>query len=330
VFRLTRSVLSLLLAGGLAVTTAGAPAAATGSAAPAAATGAAPAAGGTIDRQRAESGHGTKPDKSATAGCPDGQTVIGAGGRIEDNDGTVVLTGVVPTTTSVTATAAALPDQPATAWSVVAVAVCRQITATTTNAASITAASTNAAASIAAASATAAGPAAPAPGAAGPTTVVTGSSTADCPGGTVLSGSGFALAGTAGQALLTGLVPDPWIGRVTATAVLRAPGVAAPTAYAICVPPEPGNIAVRVEGASASDTTAPKTATAAGSPYGRVAQVYGVGGLVTGPVSDVFLDVLVPDPGLASGTARASKLAGGTDPGAWSLTAYGTDAYSYS
>lgn len=297
-FRLTRSVLSLaLLAGGLAVTTAATPAAATG----------------TIGRHRAESGHGTKPDKSATADCPDGQTVIGAGGRIEDNDGTVILTGVVPTATTVTATAAALPDQPAAAWSVVAVAVCAPHDVLTASTAST-------------------GPTAPTavPGGPAGSTISTASSTADCPGTEVLSGTGFALSGAVGEELLTGLVPDVVANRVTATVTVRAPGLAPPTAYAICVPrPASPEYSARVEGSSATDTTAPKTATAAGSPNGTVAQVFGVGGLVSAGVSDVYLDVLVPDPGLLSGTAGASKLAGGTDPHAWSVTAYGCDVYYY-
>lgn len=280
-FRVTRSVLSLvLLAGGLVAVAGTAPAAATG----------------TVSRNRAESQRGTAVTKSATASCPDDQTLIGTGGWVAGNDGSVVLTGIVPTITSVTASAAAVPDQDTAAWSVVAIAVCR-----TTGTA-------------------AARPLVP-------VTITTGSSTADCAGGTLLSGVGFALAGTAGQELLTGLVPDAT--RVTATAVVRAPRVAPPTAYAVCVAPEANTTWVRVDGSTGCDTTAPKTATAAGSPYGHPADVYSVGGQVTDGTTDVYLDALVPDPGLRSGTARASELAGGTDPDPWSLTAYAPDALYY-
>jgi hypothetical protein len=278
VFRLTRSVLSvLLLAGGLVAVTGTAPAAA------------APPFG----RYRAESAYGPKATKQVTASCPDGQTVVGAGGHLTgDTYGAVVLTAVLPKSDGVTAIAAALPGQDAVNWSVVAVAVCTP-----------------------AGSAAAAGPVRP--------TITTGSFTASCPRTSpdLVSGTGFALPGSPGQALLTGLVPSPDLKSVTATAVLLAPGLTAPTAYAICVPP--GTNPHRRDGSSGpKDTTAPKTATASG-------EAYGAGAEVTAGVSDVFIDGMVPDPGLLSATAHASELVGGTDPTPWQLTAYGTDAYSY-
>lgn len=274
-FRVTRAVLSLvLLAAGLV-----------------AATGATAAAGPPFTRVRAESGAGPKDTKSVTANCPDGLTVIGAGGHlIGDTDGTVILTAVLPKTDGVTAKAAALPEQDAGDWSVVAVAVCAPPAYT----------------------ALGAGPVKP--------TITTGSSTATCGGGDIVSGTGFALPGATGQALLTGLVPSDDLRGVTATAVLRAAGLSAPTAYAICVPPYAGGT-LRKASTPTRDTTAPKTTVAVGESFGAGAEVDPV-------VSDVFIDGMVPDPGLASATAHASKLAGGTDPTPWGLTAVGIDAYS--
>lgn len=254
------------------------------------------------DRYRAESAHDTGTPKTVTADCPAGEIAFGGGGRIVDGNGSVLLTSVVPDGDSVTVTAGALP-QYETAWSVVAVVVCY--------------------------------PPQPAAGArslvASTQSVVAHASAATCPAGTVLSGTGFALAGSPGQQLLTGLVPDATAGTVSVSVVNKASGLAKPTAYAVCVPPEDPGYPLRVEGNSPTDTTVPKVASASGNPGGvdDWAVLSGAGGLIVNGPSDAFLDAVVPDPGLLSATARADRLPGGATGTPWTVTAYGTDAYYY-
>ena len=109
------------------------------------------------DRNRVESAYNTTPSKSATANCDPGDVLIGAGARIINGGGAVVLAAMVPGATSVTARGESSTGNQ-NPWSVVAVAVCR-------------------------------------PASEGTPQIATsgGGSTATCPNGTYLSGTGFEL-----------------------------------------------------------------------------------------------------------------------------------------
>jgi hypothetical protein len=267
---------------------------------------AAAATGGDRDRYRTESAHDSGTPKTATATCPVGEVAFGGGGRVVDGNGSVLLTSVVPDGDSVTVTAGALPDYD-TAWSVVAVVVCYPPEPAAVAARSAALVSST-------------------------QSVVAHASAATCPSGTDLSGTGFALAGSPGQQLLTGLVPDTGTRSVSVSVVNTASGMAKPTAYAVCVPPLGAPYyPVRVEGNSATDTAVPKVASAAGAPAGGDdwAVLSGAGGLIVDGPSDAFLDTVVPDAGLLSATARANRLPGGPAANPWTVTAYGTDAYYY-
>ena len=55
------------------------------------------------DRNRVESAYNNTPSKTATADCDPGDVLIGAGARIINGGGAVVLAAMVPGATSVTA-----------------------------------------------------------------------------------------------------------------------------------------------------------------------------------------------------------------------------------
>lgn len=242
-------------------------------------------------RERAVTGPDLAPIKTATATCPAGSAVLGAGGQIVAGGGGVTLSAVVPdpTLTSVTARGEALPGHDL-AWSVVAVAVCGR-----------------------------------APTFRGLVRSAPDSDTASCPShARYLTGTGFELPGKSG-AQLTGLVPTG--SQVTVQARAAGPLLAAPAAYAICAAAGVDQRAVT----SPTDPSSPKTVVVPAS------RVTGVGGQVTGPATDVFIDALLPGPDLEAALVRGTRLAAGGARAAvtggtgdrWSLTGYAVETADY-
>jgi hypothetical protein len=258
------------------------------------------------ERNRVESAYNDDPSKTATATCDAGDVVIGAGARIINGGGAVVLAAMVPGATSVTARGEADADYDQR-WSVVAVAVCR-------------------------------------PASQGTPQIVTsgaGSPTATCRNNTYLSGTGFELPD--GSAL-TGLIPEN--GRtVTVRTAYILMGGGSPVAYAVCVP-EAGDplFSMRWQATSPLSLGSPKLVTAREpADVDPHAVMSGVGGSIaylgTLPIvhTGVFIDGLVPSDDLLSGTVEAvavdggsaaartaggAGLASGPGPDAWSVTAY--------
>jgi hypothetical protein len=200
------------------------------------------------------------PAKRMIAECPAGQRVFGAGGRINDGGGAVILTHVVPDPTlsfvSVAGTARAGHTGK---WSITAVAVCAPSIGTLER-------------TIATAEA--------------PT-----ATTAACAGQGQLSGAGFRIDDPADGAYLTELAPDANLRRVRVSA--GGPFAAPATVTAIGICHSPTSPAGSSEESVTFDGTWPKTATAGKDP--TKLYVYGVAGRVEGP-ADVFLDGLVPSP----------------------------------
>jgi hypothetical protein len=258
-----------------------------------------------LARYRAVSAHDTTRVKTATASCPDGQVVLGTGGRIIDGDGRVALAAVVPdaTLTSVTARGVALPGDPAP-WSVAAAAVCGQANGS------------------------------PARARSGPNVAV-----ANCPDRKLALAGGFDLpAGTA----LAALVPATDNGGELVRAVPYQPDNP-PVAYAICVNGlgsgtyHPSRL---VTPPGRPDPSSPKTSVVPLPAYASA--MTGVGGAIAGPtggqVDGVFLDTLMPTGDLSAVEVRAvavpSSVAARTadddpDPAGWSLTGYGTAEVYY-
>ncbi|MGW5556532.1 hypothetical protein ACWER9_04800 [Micromonospora sp. NPDC003944] len=218
--------------------------------------------------------------KVVTVSCPGARSVFGSGARIVNGNGGVVLTAMEPdaelTTVTVTATARTghVGD-----WSVVAYATCDTSTSPPVRA----------------------------------TATVGSASTAEvsCPDSTRLVGTGFRVEGPVDQTYVDEVTFGPGLRTVR----VHAGGAATPaslTAVGVCKEPtQPtGPPGVRVEAASGSDGTWPKTVVTASA--GPGAHVYGVGGRVTG-TGEFFLSALVPSPNLRQAGAeavRASQLPG--------------------
>ncbi|HEX8626845.1 MAG TPA: hypothetical protein VF755_01580 [Catenuloplanes sp.] len=268
-------------------------------------------------RQRAESPRDTTASKTATAACLGGEVLIGAGGRINDGQGGVALTAVVPAQNSVTVRGDALAGHHGT-WSVIAVAVCQS-------------------ASI---------------GAAGVVSGQLGSpSTATCADGARLRGTGFALPP---GAVLTSLLPSLNDASVTVRTPAIPVGAAPPVAYAICVRQLPVSHRLRdYQRSSPVDAAAAQTVAADRGATYEFPQMSAVGGEVSwadrSPTDrpEVFLDTLMPDEDLSSVTVQAVRRpagptgrpvpgrAGGAPPedpaqDQWSTTAHAIgDVYYY-
>ena len=256
------------------------------------------------DRNRVESAYNTTPSKSATANCDPGDVLIGAGARIINGGGAVVLAAMVPGATSVTARGESSTGNQ-NPWSVVAVAVCR-------------------------------------PASDGTPQIATsgGGSTATCPNGTYLSGTGFELPD---GSVLTGLTPENGRTVTVRTPFIRVGGPG-PVAYAVCVP-EQGFpfFSNRWSAQSGFSQTSPRLVTARETGQYPHAVMSGVGGSIaffsTLPIvhTGVFIDGLVPSEDLSSGTVQAVAVDGGSsavrtvggtqlasapDPDAWAVTVY--------
>lgn len=267
-------------------------------------------------RYRAESRHDATSAKSAVATCPDGTVLLGAGGRIKDGNGGVLLDAIVPTRTSVEVRGVALPGYLGQ-WSVVAVAFCESAEMTS------------------------------------PRVVVSraGSTTATCPDDRARSGSGFDLPD---GVPLTGLVPDA-AGRGVTVRTAYAPKREEPVAYAICAPGLNGNPGppyhFQFDATSPLDTSPRKVVTVLPPEYwpwqrpmtGVGAEVTVVPSVPGSPVSsaEVFIDAIMPSesgdrvtveavrrwtgaaPRQPASPARSAGLVAAVDEDPWSVTGYG-------
>ncbi|NGM15263.1 hypothetical protein ENC19_22730 [Verrucosispora sp. CWR15] len=243
-------------------------------------------------RHRAESGYDTTSSKSVTATCGPGEELIGAGGRIRNGNGGVRLAAIVPGTTSVVVRGEAYPGH-AEPWSVIAAAIC-------------------------------------APDDGTPRVVEVspaGSRTASCPTDLVLSGTGFDL--PAGVPL-AGLVPDADGASVTVRTAFHQLGTG-PVAYAICVQGIRASSAIdgarykRFATTSPGGTSSPRMVTVQREWEDEFPSMSGVGGEITAlpdpadlfpaPVSDIFIDAMMPnDDGSQVTVAAVRRAAVGAGP----------------
>jgi hypothetical protein len=253
-------------------------------------------------REPATSSYDLEPSKEATATCPDGRALLGAGGRIVDGDGGVVLAAVVPDlgTASVTAQGEALPGH-LEPWAVVAVAVCGWPPAVQELVRS-----------------------------------EPGSSTATCPGVTLPVGTGFELPGPAGEVLLTGLVPSLAEGSVTVRAVRPGAVGDRPVAYAICLA---AGAELHTSPPGGFDDSSPKSATVTGTGDPMTGVGGRVEGAVTDVFIDALLPA-TPDLGSAAVRAVRVRSGAGRLPAGlvapvgpsdedWSLIGAGVETHDY-
>jgi hypothetical protein len=218
--------------------------------------------------------HNQDRTKTVTATCPGpGAPVYGAGARIVDGDGGVVLTSMTPNSdlSAVTVTATARTGHTGS-WALTAHAVC-------------------------------AGSSSPPFRVASP--VGSGSAAeVECPGTARLVGAGFRFDGPVDHTYVDELTFDPGLTR----ARVHTGGGAAPAslvAFGICKEPTPasGIHGVVVRATSAHDASWPKSAVTGSLPR---SYVYAVGGAVSGS-GEFFLSALVPGPGLRQAAAEADR-----------------------
>lgn len=230
---------------------------------------------GTLQRVSASTPVNLTAEKSVVVGCEAPAQLFAPGGRVIDGGGDVFLTAIVPNVTAetVTVTARLRPLASPRPWGLVAHAVC----ATT--------------------------PTAPTRAEASSSVALT--TTATCPAGTRVFGTGFRLDAAANVAYTDQVVPDVGLTQVRVGASRRLPGALTVNAFAVCHPSV--GLMTRVESTSAFDGTWPKTATFTES--SSLSQVYGVGGRING-ASGVLLDGLVPEPSANRVNAMANRIPG--------------------
>jgi hypothetical protein len=226
----------------------------------------------------------------ATATCPAGSVLVGAGGQIVPSSGNVVMTDVIPNVAAGTVTVWG-HEKGAWAfnWQVSAEAICdTQITGVVR---------------VAAASALSA---------ATPKTVLP-----LCPAGTTLTGTGYQLENGNGEVFPDDVIPNAGLTGTSVVAFANG-GYAANwrlTGYSICANVPAGAAPVRVVTAGPFNGVSPKDSVAT-CPAGT--DLVGVGGNLTGGLGDVVLDQLQANPLLTQATARGNEFAAAN----WSVTAW--------
>ncbi|MCX5069462.1 hypothetical protein OOJ91_26805 [Micromonospora lupini] len=151
------------------------------------------------------------------------------------------------------------------------------------------------------------------------------STTATCPAGKVLTGTGYELNGATGEAILDDLRPNggpataPTAVTVGAYEAEAYAGVWSVTAYAICANPVPG--LVRVSAVSVTDSADFHSATAT-CPVGKV--LTGTGYELNGVTGEGAVDDFRPNGGVATAPTAVTVGAYESDATAlnWSATAY--------
>lgn len=238
-------------------------------------------------------------NKSAVVACPDGQSVLGIGGRIRGGDGRVTMDALVPKGSlpggsDATVRASEIGGGTSAEWSVVVYAICAGVP--TIERGRI-------------------GP----PSSASPRTTATGADSNPCSTqGQILTGTGGEVAnGPFGEILLTALIPSADLEGVTVRAAEDPPGTDADwrlDAAAICAD-LPG---VQRVVATSPSTSANKHATAV-CPGGT--RVVGTGGEIVGGARHVVMTYIVPDAGLTRVHVRGAEDAVGTTA-PWAVRAY--------
>ena len=232
--------------------------------------------------------------KAATATCPAGKRVVGAGADVTPGNGEVLIDEIRPGPglTSLTVTASENDGGTGAAWYVAAWAICAY-PPPGLELVSATSASSSAGKSV----------------------------VATCPAGKRVVGAAGGTAGAPGQLLLDGIKPDSGLTKVTVNAFEDQTGTAASwsvTANAVCA--NPVNGLVRVYETSASDSTANRVQTK-GCPPGK--QLLGIAGEINSANAQVVLDAVyttdatVMTAGFAAFEDATGNLAN------WSVTVYG-------
>ena len=213
--------------------------------------------------------------KAAVATCPGALVVYGAGGTIGGGGGSVVLSDVIPTMTTVTAWG--IETAPfAGNWSVTAYAICGPANG-----------------NVIVTYATGASPVTPKSG------------IALCPAGTSLYGTGYELDGANGQVFPSIVRPDVALSNVTVGAFATG-GFAGNwnlIAYGICANPAANMQLVTAQ--SGLNPGSPKTVTTAACP-GNL-NVHGVGAEISGGLGDVLLDGMAPNAILTTSQSDADE-----------------------
>jgi len=229
----------------------------------------------------------------ATATCPAGYNLVGAGGGIDGGGGDVVMTDVIPTVSAGTVTVWG-HEKGAFAgnWSVVAHAICDSVITGVVRIGVNTASNATT-----------------------PKTV-----TPMCPAGKTLSGVGYQLQNGNGEVFPDDVSPNFALDGALLTAYANG-GYAANwsfSGYAICADLPAGAVPQRLAAVTAFNSFGSKSISTATCPAGT--RGVGVGGELTGGVGNVVLDRIGPDAQVTLATTRADEF--GAYANNWELLAY--------
>lgn len=231
--------------------------------------------------------------KSATAPCPAGTKVYGAGAFIVDGNGKVTLERVLPDL-SLTQVSATATENGAFAgdWRVVAEAICGTPVANLQPIVENSVSSSSTSKSV----------------------------SPDCPAGTKLYGLGGITIGGTGRVVLDDFTPNAALSGAVVTAYEN--GTFTPnwslTAYAICGNPAATMVRQVTNPPIPFDSTSPKSERSATCPAGT--KVHGVGGEINGGVGSVVLEDLQFTAALTESTAKAYEV--NAYASNWQVTSY--------
>lgn len=234
---------------------------------------------------------GALANASATAACPAGLTLVGAGGRIAGAAGLVTMTDVIPDVAGnqVTVNGNETGAGTGAAWAVEAVAICDPVIVGVVRVSAVSALDGVAAKTV----------------------------TASCPVNTSLTGLGYQLRGAGGDVFPDDVVPT--LAGATVTAFDNGAGATwSVESFALCAP-LPAGAAPSIETATtASNANAAKTVTTPSC--ANPDRTVGTGARMTGALGNAILTQLAPNPVATRGVASADAFGGFA--GNWRLESF--------
>jgi len=234
---------------------------------------------------------GAAGNASATAVCPAGLNLVGAGGRIAGAAGLVTMTDVIPDVAGnqVTVNGNEAGAGTGAAWAVEAVAICDPVIVGVVRVAAVSALDG----------------------------VPTKTVTAACPVNTSLTGLGYQLRGAGGDVFPDDVVPT--LGGATVTAFDNGAGATwSVESFALCAPVPAGAVPSIQTDTTGLNANAAKTITTPSCPVPD--RTVGTGARMTGATGNAILTQMAPNPVATRGVASADAYNGFA--GNWRLESF--------